>query len=196
MNVLALSPYPERLGLDGIHVADPERCVLGQAEACRADYLVVYGWRKLLRGALLSRYPGRIINIHISYLPYNRGADPNFWSWFDDTPKGVSVHEIDEGVDTGPVLAREAAAFKDEAPTLASTYADLQAQAEALFRRIWPELLAGRITPEPQPSPGPRPRRSAEKTPWFEQLSAGWNTPTAEVAALGRAARRAKGPLT
>ena len=40
----------------------------------------------------------------MSFLPYNRGSHPNFWSFIDDTPKGITIHEIDEGADTGNIV--------------------------------------------------------------------------------------------
>jgi len=38
-------------------------------------------------------------------LPYNKGSHPNFWSFIENSPKGVSIHEIDEGIDTGKLIA-------------------------------------------------------------------------------------------
>ena len=38
--------------------------------------------------------------MHISYLPFNRGAHPNYWSFKDNSPKGVTIHFIDNGIDT------------------------------------------------------------------------------------------------
>lgn len=46
------------------------------------------------------------MNLHISYLPWNKGADPNFWSCIDGTPAGVTLHHIDAGVDTGDIIAQ------------------------------------------------------------------------------------------
>ncbi|XBQ16430.1 MAG: formyltransferase family protein [Oceanicaulis sp.] len=190
MTTLILSPYPEALGIEDAVVADPDGDVLAQAQTAGAEHLVVYGWRKILRGAVLERYAGRIVNLHISLLPHNRGADPNFWSWFDATPKGVSVHLIDAGVDTGPVLIQAEAQFSPGPMTLASTYAVLRTQVESLFNAAWPDIRAGRLAPRAQPAPGPRPRKAAEKTVWMSRLSAGWDTPVSEVEALGRQARR------
>ena len=48
-----------------------------------------------------------LINLHISYLPYNRGSYPNYWSFKENTPNGVSIHHIDDGIDTGPVLVQK-----------------------------------------------------------------------------------------
>ena len=45
------------------------------------DFIVSYGYRHILSKNILDLLPNKIINLHISYLPYNRGADPNFWSF-------------------------------------------------------------------------------------------------------------------
>ncbi|MCL0081308.1 hypothetical protein M1N64_03665 [Peptococcaceae bacterium] len=49
----------------------------------------------------MDKFQGRAINLHISFLPWNRGADPNFWSFIENAPVGVSIHYLDEGIDTG-----------------------------------------------------------------------------------------------
>lgn len=71
------------------------------------SFLVSYGYRHILRKDILDIFPGRAINLHISLLPWNRGADPNFWSFVEDTPKGVTIHYLDEGVDTGDIIAQQ-----------------------------------------------------------------------------------------
>ena len=71
------------------------------------DLVISFGYKKILNKALLKKLKRPAINLHISYLPYNRGAHPNFWSFIDNTPKGVSIHEIDSGIDTGKIIFRQ-----------------------------------------------------------------------------------------
>ncbi|HUX61123.1 MAG TPA: formyltransferase family protein, partial [Ignavibacteriaceae bacterium] len=59
------------------------------------DFIVSYGYRNIIGKPVLDKFQGRAINLHISYLPWNRGADPNLWSFFDNTPKGVTIHFLD-----------------------------------------------------------------------------------------------------
>ena len=47
----------------------------------------------------------------MSYLPYNRGAHPNFWSFVNNTVKGVTIHEIDQGIDTGKIILQKSIKF-------------------------------------------------------------------------------------
>ena len=61
--------------------------------------IVSFGYNKLIKKLILKFVNCPIYNIHISYLPYNKGAHPNFWSFIDRTPHGVSIHKINENID-------------------------------------------------------------------------------------------------
>ena len=100
------------------------------------DWIVSYGYRFILDKEVVEKMKGRAINLHISYLPWNRGADPNYWSWKENTPKGVTIHLIDEGVDSGAIIDRVLVPMGDE--TLASSYQKLKDAIESRFKRIWP----------------------------------------------------------
>lgn len=66
------------------------------------------------------------INLHISYLPYNREAHLNLWSFVDNTPKGVSIHKVNEGIDKGGIIVRKKIHFKmTENLTFKNTYSKL-----------------------------------------------------------------------
>ena len=73
----------------------------------KSDFIVSFGYRHILPLGVLQCYLKRAINIHISYLPWNRGADPNLWSFLEDTPKGVSIHYLTEKIDAGDILCQE-----------------------------------------------------------------------------------------
>ena len=149
MKVLILSPYPERIKFALRQEGDDPVEFNGTTSEWPAqefDFVVSYGYRHIIREPLLSRYTGRLANLHISYLPWNRGPSPNFWSWYDDTPKGVTIHMIDSGVDTGPIVARMEA--KDFGPnsTYKSSYDYLHFLAGLLFLQTWPALRSGTWT--------------------------------------------------
>lgn len=116
-------------------------------------WLISYGYRYILPEEILTGFPGRAINLHISYLPWNRGADPNLWSFVDDTPKGVTIHEMDKGLDTGPILAQRLVAF-DEDKTLTTSYVKLKQEIETLFIETWPALVKKELTAVPQVGAG------------------------------------------
>ena len=52
-----------------------------------SDLIISFGYRKIIKNKYLKLLKRPIINLHISYLPYNRGTHPNFWSFVDNTPK-------------------------------------------------------------------------------------------------------------
>jgi methionyl-tRNA formyltransferase len=135
---------------------------------------VVHGYRRLIRPPVLDLLPGRIVNLHISLLPWNRGSDPNLWSFVDDTPKGVTIHHVDPGLDTGDIVAQRELAFGDE-ETLGSTYAALQAALLELFLATWPAIRAGTAPRTPQRGPGSA-HRSADRAAVEHLLTAGWET--------------------
>ncbi len=73
----------------------------------KTDFIISFGYQYILKKDFLERFTNRIINLHISYLPWNRGADPNLWSFLEDSPKGVSIHYIEEGIDTGKIIVQK-----------------------------------------------------------------------------------------
>lgn len=109
------------------------------------DFIISYGYRRIIKGTDLSRFKGKIINIHMSLLPWNRGAYPNYWSWRDRTPKGVTIHEINDGIDTGPILAQMELPLKASEYTLRTSYDALHVAAIQLFSVAWPLIRCGKI---------------------------------------------------
>lgn len=97
------------------------------------DLVVSFGYRYIISSDMLSKTNGNVVNLHISYLPWNRGAHPNFWSFFDCTPSGVSIHLIDEGIDTGPIIFQNYVNFNQNEVTFRNTYNRLITEIEELF---------------------------------------------------------------
>src|SRR5262249_52361702 len=72
------------------------------------ELVVLAGFMELLTPAFLARFPDRIVNVHPSLLPAFPGARPiedALAAGVDTT--GVTVHFVDEGIDTGPVIRQE-----------------------------------------------------------------------------------------
>lgn len=139
------------LVFDGSRLDEPEiQRALGSAGA-EIGLSVLFGY--LLRRPILELLPRGCVNLHPGYLPYNRGAYPNVWSIIDGTPAGVALHQIDEGVDTGDILARApvAVAPSDTGETL---YKKLEEACFELFCEAWPLAREGRLQPVPQDGPG------------------------------------------
>lgn len=117
------------------------------------DWVVSYGYRHILKKEHINSSKNPIINLHISYLPWNKGADPNYWSWVDNTPKGVTIHAINEGIDTGDIFIQTEMYLKNS-ETLSSSYNKLKKEIETLFIDNFENIIKGSILPQTQPQGG------------------------------------------
>ncbi len=100
------------------------------------DSIISFGYRKKIPADIVKST--RCINLHISYLPYNKGADPNFWSFWDETPKGVSIHLMNDEIDGGNILVQEEVSVGG---TLRESYAQLESAITTLFHKHKAEIL-------------------------------------------------------
>ena len=114
------------------------------------DLVISYGYRHILKKEIIECSKAPIVNLHISYLPWNRGAHPNFWSFYECTPSGVSIHLIDEGVDTGAIIYQRYVNFDKEEDTFSKTYKKLIVEIEKLFRDNIDELISKNFIATPQ----------------------------------------------
>lgn len=141
------------------------------------NFLISYGYRFILRKEILDLFPNRAINMHISYLPYNRGADPNFWSFIEGTPKGVSIHYLDEGVDTGDIIVQKEVSFDSfDAETLASSYQKLQVEIQNLFFQHWGLIKSQKCDRTPQVGTGTTHKVKDKEHLLHLMEKDGWNT--------------------
>lgn len=122
---------------------------LEQFEADDIDFIVSYGYKFLIKGTLLERYRTKIVNLHPSFLPWGRGYFPNFWSHVYGFPKGVSLHLINEGIDTGEILFQREHFF-DDSETLRTSYYTLQMSMLCLFAKSWSQIRTQRVAPVSQ----------------------------------------------
>jgi methionyl-tRNA formyltransferase len=76
------------------------------------DLIISFGYRKIIKEKILESTKRPILNLHISYLPFNRGSHPVFWSFVRNSPKGVSIHEINKKIDMGNIVLRKKISFK------------------------------------------------------------------------------------
>jgi len=167
--------FPRRLTGDVTVTSDP-------VTSPDADFIISYGYRHIFTPYVCKAFEGRIINIHLSLLPFNKGADPVMWGFVDGTPQGVTIHQVTEGIDDGDILAGHSYSGFD-GDTLASAYWKLRAKAERLFDLRWPDIKAGNITPRPQPE-GTRHYASDRKRIW-KHLPLGYQTPVETLIDIG-----------
>ena len=110
-----------------------------EPEWCRQqhfDLAVSYTYRYILSAEVLSALGNNVVNMHNSFLPWNRGADPNIWSIVDGTPRGVTLHYMDAQLDKGYIIAQKMVDDADT-ETLASSYDHLDRAAKELFREAF-----------------------------------------------------------
>jgi methionyl-tRNA formyltransferase len=141
------------------------------------EFIVSYGYRHILAPEVFSLAGRAAVNLHISLLPWNRGADPNLWSFVEGTPKGVTIHHIDAGIDTGDIIAQRRVEFTIEA-TLAQTYDRLDREVVELFTQTWSAIESGDAPRRAQP-PGGSFHRVADRATVEHLLTLGWDTPIA-----------------
>jgi methionyl-tRNA formyltransferase len=153
-----------------------EKITPGFIDQNRICFIVSCGYRHILPGRVLEKLPDRTVNLHISYLPWNRGADPNFWSFADKTKKGVTIHYMDYGIDTGDIIVQEELFFNRPDDTLATTYHQLKQALSSLFKEHWDGIKTGTCPRTRQPAAGSF-HGTRDKTFLWEQLPLGWDTP-------------------
>mgnify|MGYP001419413901 CR=1 FL=1 len=121
--------------------------------ALKPDIAVSAMFDYILRKPVLDLFPQGCLNLHPSYLPFNRGQYPNVWSIVEGTPAGATLHYMDETIDTGDIVAQIETPVSpyDTGETL---YRKLEEDAVTLFQKTWPLLRAGTASRTPQPREG------------------------------------------
>lgn len=123
---------------------DYELVIKNQLRALQAEYLVLAGYMRLIGSTLLDCYPNRIINIHPSLLPLFPGKDGIGQALDSDVQvTGVTIHYVDEGMDTGPVISQSVITL-DEDETRESLEKKIHAVEHSLYPRVLQEVLKRR----------------------------------------------------
>jgi methionyl-tRNA formyltransferase len=126
-----------------------QRDVLNAIKALQPDIGVSVFFDYILKREFFGMFSAGVVNLHPSFLPYNRGQFPNVWSIVEGTPSGVTLHYIDEGIDTGDIIAQK------EVPltwtdTGESLYRRLERASVELFKDVWPLIREGNALRQPQ----------------------------------------------
>ncbi len=123
-------------------------------EALAPSFVISYNYQHIIGADVLALLEGRIINLHTSYLPFNRGASPNFFGFYTNTPKGVTIHKMAVGLDKGEILCQKELFFDEEKETFASSYDKLITAMNELFMENWASLRDGKIVAKAQEGTG------------------------------------------
>ncbi len=113
------------------------------------ELVVLAGYLAILTPAFLARFPDRVVNVHPSLLPAFPGLHAIEQALaYGAKVTGVTVHLVDEGVDTGPVLAQRALDVGSTTDP-AELHARLRPLEHALLPAAARALLAGTVTRDP-----------------------------------------------
>lgn len=148
-------------------VQQPEKLRDGEAfdalAALEPDLIVVAAYGQILPSAVLDLPPRGCLNVHASILPKYRGAAPIQWALLNgDCETGVTIMQIDTGLDTGDIVAKAHTPIgsHDNSQTLHDRLAEMG--AELLVKTV-PGYLSGDIVPQPQPEEGASHARKIKK---------------------------------
>ncbi len=128
-----LAPGKFRTKLD----EETERVWIARLREARVDLIVLAGYMRILKGDFLRAFSERVVNIHPSLLP----AFPGLEAWKQALDYGVkftgcTVHFVDQGVDSGPIIAQETVPVLD-----GDTAAMLHERIQQAERRVYPAVV-------------------------------------------------------
>tara|TARA_B100001059_G_C17836051_1_gene588179 strand:+ start:3853 stop:4773 length:921 start_codon:yes stop_codon:yes gene_type:complete len=120
----------------------------------KPDLIISCYYRKIFPKNLIKLPKQGIINIHPSLLPEFRGPVPTAWAIYNDKKEtGVTIHNVDGGIDTGDVLVQSKIRIRNN-ETGYQLYRRAMKEGYNLFRRNFNKILNSKIKPKPQKSGG------------------------------------------
>lgn len=113
------------------------------------DLIILAWWPDIIKKSLMEIPRLGCLNFHPSYLPYNRGKHYNFWTIVEGTTFGVTIHWVDEGIDSGDIAFQSTIekTWEDTGETL---YFKAQEEIIRLFKEKFTEIKSGNIPRIPQ----------------------------------------------
>jgi phosphoribosylglycinamide formyltransferase-1 len=123
-----------------------ERAFVEELQRAKVDLIALAGFMRVLKGEFLRTFEGRIINIHPSLLP----SFPGLEAWkqaFDYGVKvtGCSVHFVDAGVDSGPIIAQQTVSVLDS-DTPESLHQRIQIAEHELYPKCVAAIARGEVS--------------------------------------------------
>jgi phosphoribosylglycinamide formyltransferase-1 len=119
------------------------------------DYLVLAGYMRILSPVLVQAYAGRILNIHPADTHLHQGLHAYEWAFENKLPETkITVHLVDEGLDTGPVLAQRPVDLRG-----ANTLSEVERRGLLVEHELYADtlvrLLRGELSPSTTPASCP-----------------------------------------
>ncbi|WP_246942887.1 phosphoribosylglycinamide formyltransferase [Bacillus pinisoli] len=119
-----------------------EEAILEKLQEHQVEWIILAGYMRLIGETLLRAYEGKIVNIHPSLLPAFQGKDAigqALQAGVKET--GVTVHFVDEGMDTGPIIAKEQVHIDEQ-----ETHESLQKKIQAVEHVLYPKTIQALLT--------------------------------------------------
>lgn len=113
-------------------VIEQERLEVDWVQREAFDLVISYTYQYIVKQQIIDAVGGNIVNLHTSFLPFNRGSYPNIWSIIDHTPRGVTLHYINSELDKGDIISQKLVPLRNN-DTLQSSYDQLDLEAKHLF---------------------------------------------------------------
>ncbi len=114
------------------------------------DWLFIIGWSQIAGPEVLSAPGHGVLGIHPTLLPEGRGRAPIPWAIIKGLKRtGVTLFKLDEGVDTGDIVAQEVLPIADD-ETATTLYERVNEAHRTIIKNVWPDLAAGRVHLQPQ----------------------------------------------
>lgn len=118
---------------------------IGAIKGHAIDWLFIIGWSQIARPAVLNAPRLGVLGMHPTLLPQGRGRAAVPWAIIKGLKStGVTLFKLDEGVDTGPIIAQEIIPLGQE-ETSTELYAKVNQAHRKLIAEVWPKLESGCI---------------------------------------------------
>ncbi len=122
---------------DFVDKAEMDVAIANQCMSWQADWLVLAGYMRMISTPILRRFPRRIVNIHPSLLPKYRGKDAIGQAIAaNEKTMGISIHYVDEGMDTGEIIAQFPFEVNEGEDRLS-----IETRLHALEHKVYPAVL-------------------------------------------------------
>ncbi|MBA9084394.1 phosphoribosylglycinamide formyltransferase-1 [Fontibacillus solani] len=117
---------------------DYETEIAAELEKRNVDLVVLAGYMRLLTSVLVDRYAGKMINVHPSLLPAFPGKNAIGQAWdYGVKLTGITVHFVDGGMDSGPVIAQQAVEITSE-----DTLDSLESKIHQAEQQLYPQVVS------------------------------------------------------
>lgn len=136
--------YAESQGLNtaylevmGLKRKEYDTLVLDILAPYQPDYIVLAGYMRILSTVLVQAYPNKIINIHPADTHQHQGLDGYEWAWENKLAETkITVHYVDEGLDTGNIIAQETVNLEN-----AASLEEVENRGLAMEHKLYSETL-------------------------------------------------------